>query len=124
MPWISASAFIGTVTRDGISSPDGQILAGVAAISALLGVLMLARRVSLVVPLFLALTAAVAMWILAVDYQDLNNRVQGISSTAGIVAEIGPGIYAAALGVVVWAIGAVAGLYRHPAPEPGVPVDA
>jgi hypothetical protein len=120
LPWISASAFIGTVTRDGISSPDGQILAGVAAISALLGVLMLARRVSLVVPLFLALTAAGAMWILAVDYQDLNSRVQGVGSTSGVIAEIGPGIYAAALGVIIWAIGAVAGLYRHPAPKPVV----
>jgi hypothetical protein len=121
LPWISATAFIGTVTRDGISTQDGEIIAGVATISALLGVVMLVRRVSLVVPLFLALTAAGAMWALAADYQDFNSRVASVGSTAGVVAEIGPGIYAAALGVVIWAIGAVAGLYRHPVPRRVVP---
>ena len=121
LPWISASAFIGTVTRDGISTPDGQILALVSAISALLGVLMFARRVSLVVPVLLLLTAGLGAWVVVVDYQDLSGRVRGLGSTSLIVAQIGPGLYAAGLGVIIWAIGALTGLRRQPVPQRVVP---
>jgi hypothetical protein len=122
MPWLSASAFGGTVTKDGISNPDGQILAGLAVVSTLLGVLMLARRISLVVPVVLLLTAAIGMWVVVIDYQDLNGRVQGLSSTTLIVAQIGPGIYAAGLGVIIWVIGALAGFRREPAAKRVVPL--
>jgi hypothetical protein len=112
MPWISASAFFVTVTKDGISSPDGEIIAVVAAICTLLGVVMLARRVSLIVPIVLVLSAALAMWVVVVDYQDVSGRVASLGSTAGVLAQVGAGIYATGLGVIIWAIGALAGLRR------------
>jgi hypothetical protein len=116
LPWISASAFLVTVSKDGISSSDGQIIAGLAVLSALLGVLMLSRRVGLVVPIVLLVLAAVAMWAVILDYSDLNNRVTNLlnssNSTVTFVAEIGPGIYATGLGVVIWGLGALAGFRR------------
>jgi hypothetical protein len=116
LPWISASAFLITISKDGISSPDGQIIAGLAAFSALLGVLMLARRVGLVVPIVLLVVAAVAMWAVILDYGDLNNRITNLTnssnSTVTVVAQIGPGIYATGFGIVIWGLGAVAGFRR------------
>jgi hypothetical protein len=117
LPWISASApFVGTVSRDGVSNPDGQLIAGLAAASALIGVVMLARRVWLVVPIVVFLLALIATWTVVLDYQDVNSRIQNVTSTdttIPIVAEVGSGIYATGLGIVVWAIGAIAGLARQ-----------
>jgi hypothetical protein len=112
LPWISASAFIATLTRDGISLPDGQIVAALATISALFGVVMLARRVTVLMPIVLLLTAALAMWTVVADYQHFNSRVPSLGSDTAIVAQIGVGIYATGLGVIIWAIGALAGIPR------------
>jgi hypothetical protein len=116
LPWISASALFLTVTRDGISSPDGQVIAGLAVFSCLFGVLMLARRVGVVVPIVLVLTAGLALWAVVLDYQDLSSRVASLSSdsssTIPIVAQIGAGIYATGLGIAVWAFGAIYGFRR------------
>ena len=108
LPWISATApFIGTVTRDAISSPDGQVIAGIAAVSALVGVIAWVRRVGLVVPIVLLVAAAIDMWAFVIDYQDISGRVQSLSGNNLIVAEVGVGVYLTGLGVVVWAVGAV-----------------
>jgi hypothetical protein len=116
LPWISASALFVTLSRDGISSSDGQIIAGLATFSALFGILMLARRVGLVVPIIVLLMAAVALWAVILDYGDLNSRITDLANTSNstvtVVAQIGPGIYAAGLGIIVWGLGALAG-FRH-----------
>ena len=116
LPWISASAFVVTISKDGISSPDGQIIAGLATFSVLFGLLMLARRVGLVVPIVVLLLAAVAMWVVSADYGDLNNRVASLTnssnSTVTVVAQIGPGIYATGLGILIWGLDALAGFKR------------
>ena len=108
LPWISATApFIGTVTRDAISSPDGEVIASIAGISALVGVVVWVRRVGLVVPIALLVAAAIDMWVFVIDYQDLSGRIQGLSGNNLIVAEIGVGAYLTGFGVVTWAVGAV-----------------
>jgi hypothetical protein len=113
LPWLSATApFIGTVTRDAISSPDGEVIAAVATVCALIGIVMWARRVGFVVPIVLLIAAAIAMWTVVADYQDINSRVQAVNSTS-IVAEVGVGVYLTGLGVIIWAIGAVAGFRQH-----------
>jgi hypothetical protein len=109
LPWISESApFVGTISRDAISSPDGEVIATIAAVSALVGVVVWARRVGVVVPIALLVAAAIDIWVLVIDYQDISNRVQGISSSNLIYANVGAGVYFTGLGVVVWALGALA----------------
>jgi hypothetical protein len=105
LPSITASALI----LSGISRPYGQIIAVVATESALLGVLMMSRRVMLIVPVALLLLAVGAMRVLVVDYQVLNE----FSPTRGVLAQMVPGIYATGLGVVIWAIGALASIWER-----------
>lgn len=113
LPWLTMTApFVGTITRDAISSPDGEFIAVAGTVGALLGVAMWARRVGLVVPIVLLIAAAISMWAVVVDYQDISGRVESVNSTS-IVAEVGVGVYLTGLGVVIWAIGALVGFRQH-----------
>ena len=57
LPWISVSDPFLTVNTSGIALLNGQVVAGLATLSALLGVLTMARRVGVVVPVVLLVLA-------------------------------------------------------------------
>lgn len=118
LPWISVTVpFFGTISRDAISGSDGEILAAVATISALIGVVMWVRRVGVIVPIVLFIAAAIAMTVVVVDYEDISHSVQSMNvqsvNLTLDVAEVGIGVFVTALGVVIWGIGSVAGLRQR-----------
>jgi hypothetical protein len=113
LPWLEASApLIGSISRNSISSPDGQILAAVAGVGGLIGLVILVRGPGILMGVLAFLVALVAGEIVLVDYQDMSHRVASISSSgSSIIADVGPGPYLAAIGVLVWASGGLVALF-------------
>jgi hypothetical protein len=120
MPWLTATApFVGTTSRNLIDGGDGQILAGVAVAAGLLGLTMLVRGPNTVMVILVALLAAVASWVIVLDYQEVSGRVANVPTAAGgftIIAEVGPGPYLAGVGVIVWVIGGIVGFAKRNRP--------
>jgi hypothetical protein len=113
LPWLSASAaFVGTISRDLISSGDGQFLAGVAAVGGLIGLWLLLRGPSVSGGILVLLLAVVAGFILVIDYQDVSQRVANLTAgTSSMIADVGPGPYLSGLGLLVWVIGGLVSLF-------------
>jgi len=112
-PWITASApLAGTITPDPISGFDGKVIAGLAAVGALIGLEVWVHRVSFVVPLALLIAAGLSMWIAVVDYRDMSGMVLS-DLNPSVLSEIGGGAYLTGLGGVLWAIGAVISFRRR-----------
>jgi hypothetical protein len=117
LPWMEASApFVGTITRDLISSPDGEILAGIGAVGGLLGLLLLLRGPGIVAGALALLVAAGAGYVLTFDYQEVSQTVSGVTGgSVPVIAHVGPGPYLSGLGLVVWILGGLVGLFgRRP----------
>src|SRR5437899_748627 len=93
LPWLDATApFVGTISKNLISSGDGQFLAGAAVAAGLLGLTMLVRGPNVAMAVLAILLAALASWIIVVDYQDLSGRVANVTTGEfKIIADVGPG---------------------------------
>jgi hypothetical protein len=121
LPWISeVPPPIDTVTRDVFLSAqhaplpgvDGMVITALALVSALLGVLLLTghrQRSAVVAASLLAVIAGVTV---VADYLDIDGSVQTLRSTYFFIAQVGPGVYLTAVGVVIWGIGALTNLWR------------
>jgi hypothetical protein len=113
LPWISTSApLAGATTPDAISGFHGEVIAGVAAVGALIGLEVWVHRVSFVVPLALLIALGLSMWIAVVDYRDMSGLVLS-DLNASVLSNIGVGAYVTGLGGLLWAIGALLSFRRR-----------
>jgi hypothetical protein len=117
LPWLQATApLIGSISNTLISGADGQILAAVSAVAALIGLALVIRGPNLVAGLAVLAAAGIAGWIVVLDYESASQRVANVTSGASsIVANVGPGPYLAAIGIIVWVLGGLIALRRKPA---------
>jgi len=89
-----------------------MVITALALVSALLGVLLLTghrQRSAVVAASLLAVIAGVTV---VADYLDIDGSVQTLRSTYFFIAQVGPGVYLTAVGVVIWGIGALTNLWR------------
>jgi hypothetical protein len=132
LPWLTASAVtlggLGSVSRNGIETPDGVVVAVLGTITALCAVGMVAA------PRTVAWLATTVFAVLAgllgvVDFVDIQERVASMTDiSSGVLANVGPGLYLSLLGAGVATVSALAGVparqpYQHrrrssPTPPP------
>ena len=89
-----------------------MVITALALVSALLGVLLLTghrQRSAVVAASLLVVIAGVTV---VADYLDIDGSVQTLRSTYFFIAQVGPGVYLTAVGVVIWGIGALTNLWR------------
>jgi hypothetical protein len=83
--------------------PDGKTVAVAAGLAGLIGVALFLRRFVLVAGIAVLVLAAITGRIAAVDFLDLRQYVAKVPLVFDF--RIGPGLYIAAIGIVVWALG-------------------
>lgn len=110
MPWISATAFLGTISRNGIDGGgDGIFAILVGLVVAFAGIALLARSGRPIVARVTAIVASLFLgWLAIVDMGSVNERVAALNTTY-TTGSVGTGLYLLILAAV---LGLIGGLVR------------
>jgi hypothetical protein len=106
LPWISASTFLGTLSRSGLDGGgDGVFTLAAGAILALFGGLVLSGRpVTRVTRALLWIVVAFLTLIWILDFSDIRDRVDLVSSEFA-QGSIGSGMWVMAVGAITSVVG-------------------
>lgn len=101
LPWMTATApLVGTISKNGLEGGDGLIALGLAAVAA--GLTLSPARFR---ELMMALCGTAILGLFVFNWVDIEERVESLADTEGVLASVGLGLYA----LVAGGIGVVAG---------------
>jgi hypothetical protein len=103
LPWVTASTVFGSISRSGVDGGgDGWITLVAGGVILLLGLATL-RRPNRAANLLIAVAAAIAFVIFALDFSDVQSRITDLESQSEGVAlgGVGIGLWLVALGAIV-----------------------
>ena len=102
LPWVTASTIFGSISRSGVDrGGDGYITLAAGGLIALLGLVTLTRP-NRGANLAIAIAAAAAGVIFALDFSDIQERVADLEAGSEGLAlgGVGPGLWMVALGAI------------------------
>jgi hypothetical protein len=121
LPWVTASTVFGSLSRSGIDGGgDGWVTLIAGSVIALLGLITI-NKPNRGANLLIAVAAAVAFLIVALDFSDIQSRIASVESESEGMAlgGVGIGLWMVALGAIVAFVASLMRRSLHKRPAGG-----